>query len=500
MATRSFPPRPVASLLALADASRDPIAVFDAGLRHVYANDAVCRLMNVTRDAILGRTYEELPMSRDNARRMQDAVARVFATRESLRLEVRGGRETSRARVFDIALYPHLDEHGEVALVAAISRDISALRNAEEAARRNAERLELLLDAVGAAVVGIGPGLEITFANRTAENDLRELGAYRGPGQSVAELVPVGLSHDDALRPIRLAIEHNQSSQCELELTIGGQKRRLQLTVRPEARQGETNGGCVVVARDVTAERQLEGQLHLSERLSSLGRIAEGVAHEISNPLAAVYGNVELAIGELRHLARAQDALRDDLDEISEMLGEARDGCERIRLIVDDIGLLARDDSTAVGLVAMEDVARTVIQMHGAMVRRRATLEVRLDPVPLVEGSASRLAHAVSNLLQNAIQALPTTRATADNRITLTLSPSGGEVVLAIADNGVGIAAGELNRVFDPFYTTRPVGQGVGLGLTVAHGIATQYGGRVVLESRLGRGTTASLSLPVPKP
>lgn len=495
MVTRPFAPLVDASLFALADVSRDPIAVFDGALRHVYCNEAVCRLMDLTRDQVLGKRLVELPMSPSNAEAMQAAIARVFETGEAVNIEVRGGRERSRSKWFDISYHPQRDEQGRIAYVSGISRDISRLRVAEAEARHTATRLQLILDSVGVGIVGIDKDLVITFANAMAESRIRHIG-YRGPGQPIAELIPAHIA-EVSLPRLRQVIEDGTTLEREAEFPFGDRRMRFHVLLEPEKNAEGQVTGCVILSRDITLEHQLSSQLHLTERLASLGRIAAGVAHEISNPLASVYGNIELAMGQLRQLVAASPELSGSLGEVREMLTDARDGAERIRLIVDDIGLLARDEDPSIGLVALDDVARTVLQMLGSAVRRHAQLESTLESVPLVRGSASRLAQVVSNLVQNASHSFPPGRASELNRVVLEVRRQGHEVQLSVRDNGVGIPPDEHRRVFDPFYTTRPVGQGVGLGLTVAHGIVSQHGGRLILDSVPEEGTTITLALPV---
>lgn len=495
MVTRPFAPLVDASLFALADVSRDPIAVFDGALRHVYCNEAVCRLMELTRDKVLGKRLVDLPMSPDNALAMQEAIARVFETGEAVSVEVRGGRERSRSKWFDISYHPQRDEHGRIAYVSGVSRDISRLRLAEAEARQTASRLQLILDTVGVGILGIDKDLTITFANAMAESRIRYIG-YRGPGQHISELIPDHIA-EVSLPRMRRVIEEGITLEREAEFPFGDRRFRFHVLLEPE-RNGEGQiTGCVILSRDITLEHQLASQLHLTERLASLGRIAAGVAHEISNPLASVYGNIELAMAQLRELVTTRPELGPGLTDVREMLTDARDGSERIRLIVDDISLLARDEDPSIGLVALDDVARTVLQMLGSSVRRRAHLESTLESVPLVRGSASRLAQVVSNLVQNAIHAFPESRPVDENHVVLEVRRHDREVRLVVRDNGVGIPSEEHRRVFDPFYTTRPVGQGVGLGLTVAHGIVSQHGGRLTLDSAPDQGTTITLSLPI---
>lgn len=498
MVTRPFAPLVDASLFALADVSRDPIAVFDGALRHVYCNEAVCRLMDLSRDQVLGKRLVDLPMSQSNAQAMEEAISRAFETGEAVNIEVRGGRERSRQRWFDISYHPHRDELGRIAYVSGISRDISRLRVAEGDARQMATRLQLILDSVGVGILGIDKDLVITFANAMAESRIRPIG-YRGPGQPVAELIPPDLA-EISLPRLRRVIDEGTTLQREAEFPFGDRLMRFHVLLEPERSPEGQVTGCVILSRDITLEHQLANQLHLTERLASLGRIAAGVAHEISNPLASVYGNIELAMGQLRALVGARPDLLPLLGEVREMLTDARDGAERIRLIVDDIGLLARDEDPSIGLVALDDVARTVLQMLGSAVRRHAQLESTLESVPLVRGSASRLAQVVSNLVQNATHSFPQGRPIEQNRVVLEVRRHDQEVHLSVRDNGVGIPLEEHRKVFDPFYTTRPVGQGVGLGLTLAHGIVSQHGGRLTLDSLPDRGTTITLALPVAHP
>jgi two-component system NtrC family sensor kinase len=488
-------PSLLASLSSLVDVSADPIAIFDRALRHVYVNDAVCALMNRSASELIGARYDEIGISTSNATRMREALANAFSTGLPQRIEVRTLRIGSNVTVFDILYHPCPGPSGDIEFVGAVSRDISALRLAEEDARQTAERLEFLIDAVGVAVLGLDSDLRVHFSNQVAKDELVALGvddlsASLRPHPLLAEH-PVIASTLDAI------LTTGGSATHEFTTVISGRPRRFQVSIRPEHAADNLIEGCLIIARDVTAERQLQSQLHISERLASLGRIAAGVAHEISNPLTAVHGNLELASNALRDLARTDPALTDRLADVLDMLEESRDGSERIRTIVDDIGLLARDGDLTTGRVALEDVVRTVLQMLGAAIRREARLDLDLGHVGLISGSAPRLVQVLSALVQNALQAMPRGRDLAHNRIAITLAQVDREIRLAVTDNGVGFPTEDRERVFDPFYTTRPVGEGVGLGLTIAHDIVIQHGGHIILESSPGRGTVATVHLPI---
>jgi len=494
----SGPGRVFAGLFRLLENSSDLIAVFGPDLVHVYVNDAVCHFMQLPRERMIGQRYEDLPMSRPNAERMQAAIAGVFATGEPRRIEVRGRhRKTGAVIVWDISYDPERGPDGRVELVIGVSRDVSRLAAAEQSARESAERLAILLDSAGVGIIGLDQRLEIGFVNRLAEVELRAMqpdaATIIGLPLSrflTAELAPTVLA--EMARVFRLG----ESIALEHDFVIGGHKRRFAVQVRPERDERDVRG-VVIVARDITLERQREARLVSAERLAALGGIAAGVAHEISNPLSAIYGNLELVRDALRTLAHDRVELAPELAELREMLTDAHDGAERIRRIVDEFGLISRrDDSPA--RADPQEVVEAVVRSLGAALRARGRLEVRLSAVPEVAGSVSRLTQALASLTQNALEALPPDRPVADNRIAIDLSRDGGDVVFTVSDNGRGIAPERLAQVFDPFYTTHPVGQGMGLGLTLAHAIVANLRGSIVLESVPDRGTVAVMRLPIP--
>jgi len=500
-----------ASLFRVLEMSADLIAVFDPELRHVYCNDGVCRFMKMAREVIIGRRYDQLQMSARNAERMQDVIARVFATGEPQRLEVRGhNRDTQAPTVFDISYHPELASDGSIEFVIGVSRDVSRLRFAEEAARAGAERLRILLDSVDVAIIGVNQRLEVDFTNHRAERELRPImtAAFGPDSLAASEQRPVTgmpiahlLSAANAtpiMSHIVAVLEHGSVVSVEHDI-LAPEARRYAIQVVPERDVAGAVRGALLVARDITRERQRESQLRVSERLASLGRIAAGVAHEITNPLSAIYGNLELARLGIQNVAREQPPIAAQLAEYGEMLADAYDGAERIRQLVEEIGLLVRADTTITGRVDPGELIDKVVRMLGGAISVKARLRVRAEPVPEVAGSAPQLVQVLSNLLENAVLAMPRERAVEDNLIEIDLLREGNEVVLRISDNGSGIAPDALEHVFDPFYTTRAVGSGMGLGLSIAHGIATSHQGTLRLESIANRGSTVTLRLPIPE-
>lgn len=267
-----------------------------------------------------------------------------------------------------------------------------------------------------------------------------------------------------------------EGAECVLELAVG---QTITLKQREYA---------VLVAREVSSQRRLQTRLAQMDRLASLGTLAAGVAHEINNPVTYVLGNLYMA----ERLLKSESHSREDL---AKLLATASEGVERISEIVSDLKTFARPDERELGGVDIARVLQSVVGLARTDIKRKAQLILHLEPVPPVAASRARLAQLFLNLLVNAVQALPE-REPRESRITITSRVAGPWVSVEISDNGIGIDPESRERVFEPFYTTKPAGVGTGLGLSICHGIVESLEGRIVVESDVGIGTTFRVLLP----
>ncbi len=234
---------------------------------------------------------------------------------------------------------------------------------------------------------------------------------------------------------------------------------------------------------------------HLADRFREMtGRLAEAselernflmtVSHELRTPLTAIRGHVEVL----------REGLAEDAEARAASLDVIRAEADRLSRLVGDLLDLAKLDARRFTLVREEvDLGRLVeqaAQAFGEEARRRGiALEGRIEAVPVVETDGDRVLQVVSNLLANALQWTPDGGA-----VTLALGSGGGRVTVTVADSGPGISPQELERVFRPFWSRN--GQGTGLGLAIARELAQALGGRLELESELGRGSRFVLALP----
>ncbi len=242
----------------------------------------------------------------------------------------------------------------------------------------------------------------------------------------------------------------------------------------------------LVIARDVTARRTIENEMAIADRLSSLGMLSAGIAHEINNPLTLIITNLELA-SRVCNSRCSETAVRH--------VNAAIEGAERVREITRDLHIFAQPEDEVAGPVDVAKVVRSTLVLATGQARARATLHSELASTPPVMGSEGKLGQVLLNLVINAMQALPN-RPAEDNHIHVRLRSEEGRVVVEVEDNGVGIPEGARSRLFEPFFSTKRATTGTGLGLAVAHGIVAGMGGTITFESQLGRGTVFTVSFP----
>ncbi len=252
--------------------------------------------------------------------------------------------------------------------------------------------------------------------------------------------------------------------------------------------------GVVLVVRDDRDLKEAQAQLQMTGRLAAMGTVAAGVAHEINNPLAFVLSNLDFALEELAlpDATRREEALA----EVMDALAAARHGGERVRKIVQELKALSRSEDDSSGSVDVNALIGTAVQMLDNEIRHHARLELALGEVAPVRATEAKLGQVFLNLIQNATQAIAPGRVQ-DNLIRVTSGMTvDGQVCVEVADTGSGIAPEHLDRLFEAFFTTKPVGLGTGLGLAISHRVVTGLGGRMEVDSAPGEGARFRVLLP----
>jgi signal transduction histidine kinase/ActR/RegA family two-component response regulator len=246
------------------------------------------------------------------------------------------------------------------------------------------------------------------------------------------------------------------------------------------------------------AERQRRGaedaaRMLQADRMASVGQLAAGVAHEINNPLAYITANLAFVQEQLALMGPSAS------NEAREALAEAREGIERVASIVLDLKTFTREDASDANLLDLRVVLDSTLRIVENELKHKAELVRRYPRDPAFAlATEPRLVQVFLNLLMNAVQALPSGE-NAENTITIEIARDArGYHHVTVSDTGPGMAPDVLARAMDPFFTTKPVGVGTGLGLAVCRNVVRGLGGEIQIESAIGRGTRVAVTLPPP--
>jgi PAS domain S-box-containing protein len=258
----------------------------------------------------------------------------------------------------------------------------------------------------------------------------------------------------------------------------------------------------ITIIRDVGEQRRLQSRMLLADRLATVGTLAVGVAHEINNPLSWVVGNLGLLADEFDNQVRMRElpghdpvAVSSSRTRVRELLGRAQEGTERVRRIVRDLVRFGRPDDGEGQPVDLHALLDSAIEIADVQLRHRAQLARDYHSTGYVRGSEARLGQVFLNLLVNAAQAIEA-GAPRQNKVRVTTHDlDDGRVEVEISDTGSGMPEHVRKRIFEPFFTTKPVGEGTGIGLAISNDIVASFGGEIVVESEVGRGTTFRVRL-----
>jgi PAS domain S-box-containing protein len=267
--------------------------------------------------------------------------------------------------------------------------------------------------------------------------------------------------------------------------------------------------GAIGVCTDITERQRLQAEVTRADRVRALGTMAASVAHEINNPLTYVLGGLEVAKLELDDLATELGVLQARapggaalavalrrVDHVREQLALAVAGSERIRQVARDLGTFMRPKDEPLEPIDVAAVARSALKLVRKEIEARARLVDEVAPCPVVQGNEARLVQVLVNLLINAWQALPAPSDPARAVIGVRTGTHDGQAVIEVWDSGPGVPPQLRGRIFEPFMTTKSVGEGTGLGLFVCRSIVQSLQGSITVHDAPGGGALFRVLLP----
>jgi two-component system, cell cycle sensor histidine kinase and response regulator CckA len=465
--------------------------ISDGEPRNLFVSGDLARMMGYEpREAMILDPWsmiapEELPRLKEMAaqraqgQKLPGSFETVLLHRSGARIAI----ELAQSRTM-------LDGHP---VIVTFVNDISSRAATSHALRQSEKRF---LDLVDGAPDGVAilRGPKVMYMNARAAKLLGLESAEQGTGRIITEFLHPDDRERAATRIRKLLQRGGLDERAEYRSIDGrGEEHTVEISSIPIEYQG--GPAVLAFARDVTERKRMEIKLLEADRLTALGVLSAGVAHEINNPLAYVLLNLEYLKRELPKAA--SDPAR--IESLMVRVQDACHGADRVASIVRDLRTFARGEETARQPVSLETVIEAAVNIAYPEIRTRARLERRYQTVPAVDGNAGRLEQVFLNLLLNASQAFPEGSEEADNSIRVSLRADGDQVVAEVADNGPGIPTDLLGRIFDPFFTTKPVGVGTGLGLPICRGIVQTHGGEITAFSKPGAGAVFTLTFPASK-
>jgi two-component system, NtrC family, sensor kinase len=377
---------------------------------------------------------------------------------------------------------------GQVATALENGRLYRQLRGQAEEVDRMREFSDSIIESLEAGLVVVDADTRVVRWNRALER-LYGVGRDESIGRPLAELFDIGfISQLHAVR------SHAPSTAgvYRLSLRPRGRDQRLLVNVTVVPLRSWHNGGTaivgtVIILDDVTSRVQLEEQLQISEKMASIGILAAGVAHEVNTPLTGISSFTQMLLEGA-----------DPEDPKTKVLEKIERQTFRAAKIVNGLLNLARPgvgasagERTPVDLnVVINDVLSLVDhQFRATRVQVRRELAA---PAPVVTGFEFKLQQVFLNLFLNARDAMPK-----GGWLSVVTRAERGHVVVEVSDTGTGIPREHLSRIYDPFFTTKAIGQGTGLGLSITYGIVREHDGTIACDSTAGEGTRFTLTFPL---
>jgi len=315
-------------------------------------------------------------------------------------------------------------------------------------------------------------------ADAMARGELADPVSSGGEGDEIGRLT---FALEEMRRALREKLRSTEEVNLDLERAV--QKRTADLAKKNKE-----------LAETLDKLTRAQNQLVRSEKLASIGQLVAGIAHEINNPVNAIVNTVGPLDDAISELASDDNAKRGEAaDDIREMVRVVQRGAQRTKAIVQALHNYSRTDDENLVDFDLERAIDDSLELLRHLLKGTITVERRYGDVGRIRAHAGQVNQVFMNLLTNAAQALG---GRDDARITIDTIAGPEHVIVKIGDNGPGIPTEVLPRIWDPFFTTKDVGEGTGLGLSIVHELVERHGGTIEVDTTVGKGTTFIVTLP----
>ncbi len=469
-----------------------PICITNINYEIIKANDAYYDLFEGPRDSggkIL--CYDSRPGSACHTESCP--IKQIVAGKDLVVSDCLKTGESGKKNYFIITAKPFRNAGNELIGIVESFQNITLRKIAEDSLAMEKERLAITLQSIGDGVIATDLKGDIQLLNRVAE-DLTSLSYKEAVGRPLEEVFHIVdyASRKRLENPVSEVIAGGQTVNITpgtVLIARDGWERFIADSAAPIFDSKSKILGVVLVFRDISEKRKMESEITKMDKLKSIGLLAGGIAHDFNNLLAAILGNISLA----RITAGSGSA-------VDERLVKAETAVMKAKGLTQQLLTFAKGGAPVKKIISIEELLRESVTfvLRGSNTQYQFEIKPDLRPVEADDGQISQ---AVNNLIINADQAMPTggTITIAAENCTLrphnTVSlPQGDYVKVAIRDQGAGIAKKYLPLIFDPYFTTKKAGSG--LGLATVYSIVNRHGGAIKVSSRENIGTTFVMYLP----
>jgi len=456
-----------------------------------YVNPAGQRISGYSWDELMNMNIWDLVYSGDVEFVKNRFLARVSGQKVPERYEFRFITKEGEIRWLDFTGRV-IEYEGDPAVLATVF-DITDRKLAEEALMAEKERLAVTLRAIGDGVISAGVNQEILLSNKKAE-EILSCKIHGLEGKRFEDIFKIRSETDGTEKenPIKQVIQSEGSriSEENAVLTdVHGNEHIIEYSSAPLKDKESNLIGVVIVFRDITQRRKMEQELLESQKLESVGVLAGGIAHDFNNILTAIIGNLSLA---KMHLTPG--------DKIYKRIESAEKASGRAQELTQQLLTFSKGGAPVKELASIEEIIRDSVEfiLSGSNVKYNLHFEENL---PAVDVDSGQMSQVVQNLVLNADQAMPSggildivvSKVCLEKTQDADLPP-GEYICMKCTDNGIGIPKDYLNKIFDPFFSTKQTGSG--LGLATSYTIIKNHSGKITVESVMGEGTTFTVYLP----
>ena len=460
----------------------DAVVITGIDRRVLAVNDAAADLLGWQAGEVAGKAIADVVAASERAH-VASREDRVLAG-DTQRYETRiVNHRTGEERDVSVSSGPFRVEGDLIGTVATL-RDITEPKRAQDTLARSEARYRHLVESASDAIVTLDANGRFTTVNHAAEN----ISGYRREelvGQWFAPMLP-----DDDLPKALGHFQQALAGETGLFETQfyrkDGEVRIISVTYSTPQKDEEV----LCLIRDVTDQKMLQEQLIQSEKMSAIGQLVSGVAHELNNPLAGISAFAQLLLAEKRFPPDQRTAAET-------IYSEAR----RASRIVQNLLTFARQHKAEKGPTSINQVLDDTLELRGYELRVRG-IDVRREydeSLPDTMADAHQLQQVFLNLATNAEQAMERSQGH-HHRLTVRTRRADGDIRIEIEDTGGGIPPNLIERIFNPFFTTKPTGSGTGLGLSISLGIVREHEGRIWAENVPQTGARFVVELPVIEP